>query len=491
MKNLMIIMGAFGLLLLSVSCDRVDRAENALKLWYDRPALKWEEALPLGNGRLGAMVFGRAGDELYQLNDLSLWSGKLEGWDNPNSVEDLPLVREAVDRGDYRAAADIWMKNCQGAFSSVYMPMADLSLRMLTDAAGDYYRDLNLQDATSTVRYTAEGVGYRRTAFISYPDQVMVIRLEADKKQALSFDLSLTSKLRHDVCTDEGGKTLELTGKSPHYKAVRGYEDPQIIYSDNYGEGIDFKVTTRVLNDGTLTVGDTLLSVRGATTATIILSAGTNFEDIINPGQKKIFPALAERRLDEACAMSYKELLGRHRADYEPLFSGVELSLGGVAGRDSLPTNERLSAFGKDDSDNGMVELYYQFGRYLTIASSRSGSIPSNLQGLWNPHIQPPWNSNYTVNINTEMNYWPVESTNLPECHLPLLNFLERLSKNGEKTARVNFGFDKGWVAHHNSDVWAQSAPPGYTGAPARTHPRTPTRTCTPVWGSAPSPGGR
>ena len=417
------------------------------KLWYNAPATVWEEALPIGNGRIGAMVYGNPLQEVYQLNEESIWSGYPQDWNNPKAANALPQVREAVDRGDYAKASELWKANAQGPYTARYLPMANLMLDQLTRGeARNLYRELNISNALSTVTYEADGVKYRRTSFISYPDQVMVIKIAADRPQAVSLHIRLNSLLRYTVQT-KGEKTLILNGKAPAYVANRDYDPHQVVYDDK--RGTQFKVQVELLPDGGhCEANDSALTVRNANEVVLLLSAVTDF------GNKKMTL--------KKCKRPYQELLQRHTDDHQQLFNRLQLSLGTEnLQKEALPTNERLKSFEQDPTDNGLTELYYQYGRYLLIASSRPGGLPANLQGIWNRHVQPPWGSNYTTNINTEMNDWPAEITNLPECFLPLSDFIGRLAVNGAQTAKVNYGINRGWLAHHNSDVWAQTAPTG------------------------------
>ena len=417
------------------------------KLWYNAPATVWEEALPIGNGRIGAMVYGNPLQEVYQLNEESIWSGYPQDWNNPKAANALPQVREAVDRGDYAKASELWKANAQGPYTARYLPMANLMLDQLTRGeARNLYRELNISNALSTVTYEADGVKYRRTSFISYPDQVMVIKIAADRPQAVSLHIRLNSLLRYTVQT-KGEKTLILNGKAPAYVANRDYDPHQVVYDDK--RGTQFQVQVELLPDGGhCEANDSALTVRNANEVVLLLSAVTDF------GNKKMTL--------KKCKRPYQELLQRHTDDHQQLFNRLQLSLGTEnLQKEALPTNERLKSFEQDPTDNGLTELYYQYGRYLLIASSRPGGLPANLQGIWNRHVQPPWGSNYTTNINTEMNYWPAEITNLPECFLPLSDFIGRLAVNGAQTAKVNYGINRGWLAHHNSDVWAQTAPTG------------------------------
>jgi alpha-L-fucosidase 2 len=425
-----------------------------LKLWYHKPAEVWEEALPLGNGKTGAMVFGGVVRELYQLNDNTLWSGAPEPGNNPNAAQLLPLLRQAIFESQYDSADRIW-KKMQGPYSAKYLPLADLWLQMaLPDSvAKDYYRDLDLAKATSTVRYTINGVTYQRETFISHPGKVMAIKITADKKGALNFNISLTSKLKFQ--TTAAGNQLLLKGKAPSYVATRNTEPQQIVYDDK--AGLEFEVRVKVVTqNGSVKKDNDQLMVQAADAVTIYLTEATNYKS----------PIETLTAMNKASAQSFEQLRKAHIADYSALFNRVKLNLG-TSDAAKLPTDQRLLRFASSPDDNQLVVLYYQFGRYLMIAASRPGSRPTNLQGIWNEHVQPPWSSNYTTNINTEMNYWLAENTNLSECHKPLFNFMKELAVNGAITAKTNYNIKEGWLAHHNSDLWAKTSPPGgYEGDP-------------------------
>jgi len=448
-----------------IACsDKKGKTGEELKLWYDTPASLWEEALPLGNGRIGAMVFGDPLNERYQMNEETLWSGYPKDCTNPKAKEALPLIRQAIDKGDYAKAGELWKKNAQGPYTARYLPLSDLYIRMRQEGeVQNMYRDLNISNATTTVKFEMNGVNYSRTSFVSYPDQVMVVRLESDKKNALSLDVWQGSSLKYR--TESNGKNLLiLKGKAPSYVASRPEFPDQIVY-DLDGEGMEFEVHSRlVLEGGSSEANDSIISVRRANSVTIILSAATSFNGIDkSSGHEGRDPAQeTEKKLNSALERSYSQLLETHIHDYQQLFNRVHFSLGEKVGlQNTLTTDQRLRRFSEDDSDQSLVELYYQYGRYLAIASSRPGGKASNLQGIWNQHIQPPWGSNYTTNINTEMNYWLTETTNLSECHQPLFDLIELLSKSGEKTAQINYGIQNGWLAHHNTDIWVQTAPTG------------------------------
>jgi alpha-L-fucosidase 2 len=434
-----------------------------LKLWYDKPATIWEEALPLGNGKTGAMVFGGVITEKFQLNDLTLWSGFPVDGNNPDGPEILKKTREAVFQGNYLQAGQEW-KKIHGPYSARYLPMGNLIIRMnLKDTVpSNYYRDLNIQKALSLVQYEISGVRYRREAFVSHPDKCLVIQITADKKNALSFDVSLKSKLRYSVESSSPG-TLILKGKAPYHVAHRANEPVQVGYNDANGEGTDFEIRLKIkASGGEVSTSDDKLIVTGAGTVTLFVAGSTSYNGFDkSPGLQGKDPSVeAVSIINSASEKTYRKLRTDHINDYRHLFDRVILDLGINEDALTLPTDERMLRFNAGKKDNQLQSLYYQFGRYLLISSSRDQSIPANLQGIWNDNVQPPWGSNYTTNINTEMNYWPAENTNLSECHLPLLDFIGSLAVNGSKTAKTNFGLE-GWCVFHNSDIWAKTSPPG------------------------------
>jgi alpha-L-fucosidase 2 len=458
----------------SASCQSVE-PDQYLKLWYPAPAIAWEEALPLGNGKTGAMIFGGIKSERYQLNDNTLWSGYPDPGNNPGAAALLPLVRAQIFKSDFDSAGKIW-KKMQGPYSARYLPLADLSI----DFPGDtlvtaYKRELNLNYAISVVQYRKSGYLYQRETFISHPDQVLVSRLTTNAVEGLNFSISLKSKLKYKVAKNVGGYLI-LSGKAPKYVANRDFEKPQIIYEDfPGGEGMNFQVHVNVVTDGgRISTNDSTIIISGSKSATIYLTEATSFNGFNkSPGKEGKDPAIeASRNMEKAVSQNYATLKQRHIKDYTQLFGRVKFALPADPELMKLPTDQRLKQFASKPGDQQLTVLYYQFGRYLMIAASRPGSRPSNLQGIWNDHIQPPWGSNYTTNINTEMNYWPAENTNLSECHEPLFNFLKELAENGRLTAQVNYNINDGWTAHHNSDLWAKTSPPGGFEWDPRSTPR-------------------
>lgn len=434
-----------------------------LTLWYTAPAKIWEEALALGNGKNGAMVFGRVNKERIQLNNATLWSGYPDAGNNPKGVLALPQVRKSIFEEDYGKAATLWKQNLQGTYSARYLTMADLFLDFgLTDSATtNYRRSLDLNTAIHTVTYKMNGVNYKRETFVSYPGKVMVVRITADQKNAISFTTSLTSKLRYQT-TAVQSNYLVLKGKAPKHVAHRASEPQQIVYDEK--EGMNFEVHVKLKNEGgEITASGNNIRVSKANAVTLYLTSGTSFNGFEkSPGLAGIDPSIeAKANLKKNELSSYTVIKAAHVADYQKLFNSVSFNLKPDAELAKLPTNIRLFKQGQFGNDQGLQALYYQFGRYLMIASSRQGSQATNLQGIWNDAVQPPWGSNYTVNANTQMNYWLAESTNLSALHQPLFDFIGRLAKNGAVTAKVNYGINTGWVVHHNSDIWAKTSPSG------------------------------
>jgi len=469
-----------------------------LKLWYDHPARAWEEALPLGNGHTGAMIFGQPAKEHFQLNDNTLWSGYPDPGNNPNGPSVLPLVREAIFRGEYDSASALW-KRMQGPYSARYLPLADLWLdfHRHDTVTSHYYRDLDLNKATATVSYTIDGVKYEQESFISHPGRAMVIHLKADHKAALNFSLLLNSKLKYNTSTPAHDYLL-LKGRAPKYVANRDNDPNQIVYDEGPGaEGMTFEVHVRVITRGGTVSGVVSadsssaagnftgtnahggssvnsLRVTAADEVTIYLTEATSYAGFNrSPGHDGNDPsAIAGAAMQAATAVPYRQFLDTHIRDYRSLFRRVSLDLGSDTSVVHLPTDERIRHFALAKTDHQLQALYYQYGRYLLISSSRPGSLPANLQGIWNDKVQPPWGSNYTTNINTEMNYWLAENTNLSECHQPLFDFIRALAVNGALTAKVNYNISEGWTAHHNADCWAKTSPPGGYDKDPRSSPR-------------------
>jgi alpha-L-fucosidase 2 len=446
-----------------------ERPAQPMRLWYDRAATAFEEALPLGNGRTGAMVYGGPASDHVLLNDSTLWTGgPIDPAVNPEAINWLPRVREALFKGDYKTA-DSMTRRIQGKFSQSYAPLGDLYI----DAAGitaaqvtGYRRELDLATAVARTTFTAGGTRFSRDAFVSYPDKLLVIRLSASTPGRLGFALRFGSQLRHQVTVADNGDLL-LSGRAPVHAEPNYRRDVKVPLAYDEGanpKGTRFAARARLLQaDGKAGRGPDTITLEGGTTAVIAVAIDTSFAGFDkepSEGPDPILAALA--RLDAVAGRSFASLQAAHTKDVGALFRRVDLDLGRTP-QAELPTDVRLRDYAAGAADPGLEALYFQFGRYLLISGSRPGSPALNLQGIWNPHMRPPWSSNYTVNINTEMNYWPAETANLAECHQPLLRFIGDLAKTGAVTARHFYGAG-GWCVHHNSDIWALSNPVGDFG---------------------------
>lgn len=454
----------------SLSLSAGARTGNALSLHYDKPAAVWTEALPIGNGRLGAMVFGRPGEELIQLNEATLWSGGPVGKNiNPGAFDALGKVREALAREDYTQAYAL-SRQMQGRYTQSFLPLGDLKLQQ--DFQGGevsgYRRALDIRDGVQTTSFTAGGVRYQREVFASNPDQVIVVRLQADQPRRISLDLQAASPLRSTSTVEQG--VLRLDGKAPAHvdpNYVRYNAEP-IVQDDPTGcRGMRFALLVKpVVRDGEMTQQDGRISIRNASEVTLLLSAATSFNgyDQCPDSAGKDAGALARGHLERAAVRDSASLRAAHVADFRSLFDRLSLNINpGAQDRSALPTDRRLEEYTAGGSDPALEALYVQFGRYLLISSSRTRGAPANLQGIWNASVRPPWSSNYTTNINVQMNYWPVESANLGELFTPLDDLIRNLAVTGKETA-ASYYRAPGWAVHHNSDIWAASNPVGDLG---------------------------
>ncbi len=437
----------------------MDHTADDLELWYRQPAAKWVEALPIGNGRLGAMVFGGVGQERLQINEDTFWSGAPHDTLNPEAPAHLDAVRRLIFEGRNAEAQALADRHLMGVprHLQAYQPLADLHLTMPDADTGEgpagYRRALDIRRGVATVRVPLPGgVTLRRTAFASAPDQAIVVRLEVDRPGALQFQARLSS-VHPAETTPAGQDTLQFSGR---WAADRDRTSgtSQGLRAVHVGEGLRFCAQLRVIVEGGRTeAGDDALRIQGADAATLILTAATS-HDGVDPVARTL------RDLEAAAAKPYPDLLRAHEEDHHRLFSRVTLDLSGPD-RADLPTDERLRRLRAPDApadDPRLAALYFQYGRYLLIAASRPGTQPANLQGLWNENPEPPWGSKYTININTEMNYWPAEVCALPECHAPLFDLVEQLRPSGRRTAREHYGCG-GFVAHHNTDLWRATTP--------------------------------
>lgn len=410
------------------------------RLWYCQPAGEWNEALPIGNGRLGAMIFGGTAEERLQLNEDSVWYGGPRERNNQDALPHLPEIRKLIMDGRLREAETLAAMSMAGLPESQrhYLPLGELLLSFggHVPTAEDYKRELDLEQGISRIKYRIGEVSYTREMFASYPDQAIVIRISTDNKDGISLKARFN---RHNW------RLLEQTKK---------WENNGLVMEGECGGkgGSSFAAALKAITeDGTCrTIGEYLL-VDGASSVTLLMAAGTSF--------RHSDPAFyATSRLNELSQVPYEELLARHTTDYHSLYGRVKLTLPENQHQSGLPTDERLRRVQMGEEDPGLIATYFHYGRYLLISSSRQGSLPANLQGIWNESFMPAWDSKFTININTQMNYWPVEICNLAECHEPLFDLIERMREPGRVTAGVMYGC-RGFTAHHNTDIWADTAP--------------------------------
>lgn len=438
--------------------------QSSTKLEFDRPATFFEETLVLGNGKAGATLFGKTKNEIIWLNDITLWAGRpVNPAILPEAYRNIPAIREALNRQDYRQA-DRLHRRLQGPYSQSYAPLGTLKINFGHDSiVQNYRRELDLTTAVSTVAYTANNVEYTREHFLSYPDQVLVIRIRANRRGSVSFDLQFDSQLHHTVTTARN--LLTARGNAPIHAdpSYRRNTKEPIRFEPNQGTRFTTQVTLRHTG-GKKNRSAHSIGVSKADEATILVSLATSFngfdKDPATQGKNDL--RIAQTQLRRAVSRRFQSLLSRHIADYQTFFNRVQLSLGNT-NAPHLPTNERLKRYATGKEDKNLEILYFNFGRYLMISSSRTPGAPANLQGIWNPYMRPPWSSNYTININLQQNYWPAEITNLSEMHQPLLSFIQNLATTGAVTARTFYGVG-GWMAGHNSDIWAISNPVGAFG---------------------------
>jgi alpha-L-fucosidase 2 len=434
------------------------------ELRYEQPAEHFEETLLLGNGRVGASLFGGVASEHIYLNDATLWAGgPVDARMNPGAFEHLPEVREALAAGDWRSA-DQLVRQLQGKFSESYAPLGTLLVEMdHGDEAGDYARTLDLRSATARVDYQVGDIRFERQAFVSHPDRILAIRMTATEPGGLGFQVGFESLLRYRVLSEAG--TLSAFGEAPIHAEpnYRGDMPDPIVYEE--GRGTRFAVLARIVDtDGIVTEAEGTLAVSNASHATLLVSVSTSFNGFDRePGLDGLDEIrIAKEQLSQAATRDFESLRERHTQDFGSFFHRVALDLGPDP-TPGLATDDRLRRYTDGASDPYLEALYFQFGRYLLISSSRTPGVPANLQGIWNPHMRPPWSSNYTTNINAEMNYWPAEVTNLSEMHGPLLTFIENLSVTGRVTAETFWG-TRGWSVSHNTDIWAMTNPVGDFG---------------------------
>ncbi|MCL1987548.1 MAG: glycoside hydrolase family 95 protein [Firmicutes bacterium] len=454
-----------------------------MQLKYNQPAQTWEEALPLGNGRIGAMLFSNPLCEKISLNEDTLWSGfsniktlgaaqtRQDAALDPQGASPLdPLIfyedredslegenisqyferaRDLAMRHKYQQAQEVVEQHLLGDYTQGYLPLGDLFLDMLDKSqVENFERYLDLQNAVCVAKYQQNGVNFTRETFVSAPNQLLVMRLCADKTAALNFDLFFTCQLKHKTFANANQLTLEGIAPSTARPSYHMTENP-IIY-DETKNSVKFTAVADVQTiGGKITANGDKLTISLANEVILRFACRTSYNNKITCAQ------------DLASEKAYQKLWENHVSDYQILYNRVFIDLG--TGDDHLPISKRLENFNNLQNDISIFALLFQYGRYLMIAGSRHGTMPLNLQGIWNPHLHPPWSSNYTLNINTEMNYWAAETANLAECHTPLFDFVNRLRVTGAKIAKTHYNAG-GFVVHHNSDLWAAANPVGEKG---------------------------
>lgn len=435
-------------------------------IYFDRPADFFEETFVIGNGTQGGIIYGNPSRERISLNDITFWTGEPDtAVYSPGAYKAIPEIRAALDDGEYQIAQEL-QKKVQGHYSNNYQPIGNLFIDFADKTEPtNYSRKLNLSDASAKVAYT-KGNNEITTEYIaSAPDSIIAIRITAENP--IDFTLSFESPIKkYEVSSTNNGIIAE---GSASYSSLPSYvdmpTDEKFLYDDN--RGIRFRTDIRTIAPGaTLSPGnDGTLSVKNATQTLILVAIATNFNGADkNPATHGTdFRAIASRKADNAEKKTFDQLLKKHISDYSNLFSRVNLDLGESENTlNEMPTDIRLKNYYDNTAyDPDLEELYFNFGRYLLISSSRTPRVPANLQGLWNEYLLPPWSSNYTTNINVEENYWPAEVTNLSELHMPLLSFIKQLPITGNDTAREYYGVDRGWCLGHNSDIWAITNPVG------------------------------
>ena len=411
---------------------------NNYVLWYNKPAEQWTDALPIGNGRLGAMVFGGVQRERIQLNEDTLWEGAPQDTNNPKALEALPKVQQLLFEDKNDEATKLAGETMLGVPHRIksYQSLGDLILEFPHDEVTDYRRELDLDTGIAKTTYRCGSVNFNREVFATAVDNIIAIRIESDPSENITFDATMT---REQDATVEAisDNTLRLSGKC----------------SDGI---VRFSAYLQLhVEDGQVQSEDDRISVKDASAVTLLLAGATSY---INQKDASGDPhELCENYLAAVETKSYEAIRADHIAEHQPLFRRVDLNLGSTVA-ENLPTDERLAAVKEGASDPGLVALYFQYGRYLLMGSSRPGCLPANLQGIWNEHMKAPWNSDFHTNINLQMNYWVPEVCNLAECHKPLFDYMETLVEPGNQTAKRHYGAE-GWVVHHLSDVWGFTTP--------------------------------
>ncbi len=426
-----------------------------MRIWYDRmPDANWTSPLPVGNGYLAGLVYGKVWDEKIALNETSFWSGVPHCYDDPEAGKWFEPIKELVFNRKFREAEEVIDKNFYGkpVAQQCYEPLGDFRMRVLdmeTPEIQNYIRDLDMETGITSVSFTVRDVNYRREVFVSYPDNVMVVRMTADKPGSVSLEMWLESLFADSVSAEGNAVTMDGSweGPLPQYWLIAPCD----------GKGLRFRTVVKAFPEGGKTDRvKNRVRIRKADAVTLVLAAATSYEDFEHIGADPA--ARVEAILKGVQGKDFQTLRREQVQAFSSKMDRVHLTVGDPK-RDAVPTDRRIAEFSLDNPDPGLEALCFQFGRYMTVAGSRSGGQPATLQSIWNEKITPPWGSKYTININIQMNYWPSEVCNLAECHLPLFEMLKETAVSGARTAKTYYGIDKGWVAHHNLDLWRGTAP--------------------------------
>ena len=472
------------ILFLCTSCHKPD--PSSLTLWYHQPAANWNEALPIGNGRLGAMVYGKTDNEVLKLNDNTLYSGEpATSWKGLDITATYDEVVNMLRTGKYAETADFLQKHWLGRLHQNYQPLGEWHIDSHLDGViTDYQRELDIANSVMRISYKRNGIGYTREIFASYPDDVIVVRMRSDAKNGLDITTHLSSvhpATKQNVSPDG---LLSMSGQAPGYAQRRTFEQIEqwgfqykhpelfnpdgsrkynklVLYGDEInGMGTFFETRIRAIApDAKMTVNNKGLRISDTDEIVLILSSASSFNGFNKSPSREGCDAsrIADEALAKATTRKYDQLKAQHLKDYRSLFNRVTFEMPATPEQEAMTTDQRIIRY-KDAPDNGLVTLLFQYGRYLMISGSRPGGQPLNLQGIWNDMVVPPWNGAYTSNINAEMNYWPAEPTNLSECHLPFLQMIKEVAVTGSETAR-NMYHRRGWVGHHNVSIWRETYP--------------------------------
>ncbi len=413
------------------------------KLWYDKPASNWNEALPIGNSKLGAMIYGTVDKEQLQLNEETIWAGGPNNNTDAEIAKVLPQITDLFFQGKYKEAEDLAVEKVRSPNSGMkYQPVGNLWITTHQgDKVEDYYRDLDIENSVATTKYTIDGVEYTREYFASLASHAIVVRLSANQAEKISVDLALDCELRSKIVVEEDN-IISLSGITDDHE-------------DQIGQVRFNALVKPVLDGGELLATEKTLKIKNANSVTLYIAVGTNFERYDDISGNEYAKARAD--LEEALKADFNKAYAAHKAKYAAYFNRVSIDLGNNAKASALTTDKRVENF-RGGNDPQLVSLYFQFGRYLMISGSQPGGQPLNLQGIWNPRVSPSWDCKYTCNINAEMNYWPAELTNLSELHEPFLRMVQELSETGQETARELY-HARGWVLHHNTDIWRVTGP--------------------------------